>query len=492
LSDVSVDFAQGRVTALLGLNGSGKSTLVRVLAGFYAPEPGAVVVLGGSELGIPVDPRVAHQRGLRFVHQNLALVDSLSVADNIAFAQGFAGRSLMSPIGTRGHRAHARAVLSRLGIGVDPGLPVSRLSSTERMLVAIARAFDVDLDASHTLVVLDEPTAYLPSNTVDRVFELLRTVRRQGGTVVYITHRIDEVVRIADDVVILRDGQLVVERSVGSLSADEIAELIVGEPTAQVISGKPAARDRPALSSKGTRSLLSAREICGSRLDRVTFELAHGEILGVTGLIGCGRSELVRIVTGVQQPSSGELHLANEPFSPRDPRDALARGVACVPADRHAAGIIGELSLRANVTLGDLRPYWKRWRLNRREERSDVQNLIARFDIRPRRTEQSLSKFSGGNQQKAVIAKLTRLRPSLLVVDEPTQGIDVSGKEEVTKALREFAAAGGAVLLASSDFEEVANVCDRVLVLDRGRSRGIFAPESLDEHALGTLEGQNI
>jgi ribose transport system ATP-binding protein len=491
LSDVSVDFAQGRVTALLGLNGSGKSTLVRVLAGFYTPEPGASLVLDGSDLDIPVDPRIAHKRGLRFVHQNLALVDDLSVADNIAFAQGFAGRSTMSPIGTRRHRRRASVVLSRLGVSVDPDRPVSSLSSTERMLVAIGRAFDVELDARHTLVILDEPTAYLPANTVDRVFELLDTVRQQGGTVVYITHRIDEVVRIADDVVILRDGRVVVEQSVGSLSAAEIAALIVGEPTAPTIGRRPRRRDRVAALREGARVLLSARAICGARLDGVTFDLGYGEILGVAGLIGCGRSELVRIVTGVQQPVAGELRLADEPFAPRHPRDALARGVACVPADRHASGIIGDLSLRANVTLGDLRPYWTRWRLNRRDERTDVQNLMARFDIRPPRTEQTANKFSGGNQQKAVIAKLTRLKPRLLVVDEPTQGIDVHGKEEVTNALRAFAAGGGGVLLASSDFEEVASVCDRVLVLDRGRRRGIFKPESLDARALGTLEGQS-
>jgi ABC-type sugar transport system ATPase subunit len=498
LSDVSADFAQGRVTALLGLNGSGKSTLVKVLAGFHTPEPGAQVLLGGSELDVPIDARIAHQRGLRFVHQNLALVDSLSVADNIAFAQGFAGKSAVSPIVRKRHRERANAALSTLEIDVDPDRTVSSLSSTERMLVAIARAFDIDMEARQRLIVLDEPTAYLPANTVDRVFKLLDTLRQQRGSVIYITHRIDEVVQIADDVVILRDGHLVQQRSIGSLGADEIAELIVGQPATEKNGGRrthaagPDSEQDPSTASPDTGVVLSAREISGALLDRVTFDLAHGEILGITGLIGCGRSELTRIVSGVQRPTSGELHLENEIFQPKNPRDALGRGVACVPADRHAAGIIGELSLRVNVTLGDLQPYWKLGRIDRRKERSDVQNLIDRFDIRPPRTEQTVANFSGGNQQKAVIAKLTRLQPRLLVVDEPTQGIDVSGKKEVTSVIRAFAAAGGGVLLASSDFDEVASVCDRVLVLDRGRALGIFPPESIDEHALSMLVARDV
>jgi ribose transport system ATP-binding protein len=479
LRDVSIDFASGHVTALLGQNGSGKSTLVKILAGFYSPDPGGAASIAGVPLPLPVDAAVAHERGLRFVHQDLALVSRLSVATNIALAQGFAARGVVRPISGRRHRARARAALSRLGVDVDPGAEVSSLSSTDRMLVAIARGLDAEAKPGETIIVLDEPTAYLPANAVNKVLELLSVLRAHGGTIIYVTHRLDEVARIADDVVVLRDGHLVGQQPMGSLGKREIAEMIVGgaPPNSETVASVP---------STGP-AVLEATGLIGLRVADVSLKVNEREIVGVAGLIGCGRSELLRLIAGAQPYGAGQMVLDGERYCPKTPRAALARGVAYVPPDRHGGAIVDGMSVRANVTLGNLRPYWSKVALNSRAERADVARLLDRFDIRPRNTEQSISKLSGGNQQKAVLAKVVRLEPRLLVVDEPTQGVDVGGKRDIIDVLRGFARGGGAVLIGSSDFDEVATLCDRVLVLDRGRVIGQFDRGTLDERRIGIL-----
>lgn len=482
LRNVSTDFAEGRITAMVGQNGSGKSTLIKVLCGFHDPDPGGSLAIKGVDVPLPIAAATAHAHGLRFVHQNLALINEMTVADNVAFAQGFATGAPVLPISRQGHRARARQSLHRLGIDVDPDVPVSTLAATERTLVAIARAFDPE-GAAGNVVVLDEPTAYLPASAVDRVLALLDTIREEGGTVIYVTHRLDEVLRIADDLVVLRDGELVADQPLGDLNTAALAELIIGRSMVE----------RAQVSSTaGTHVLLEARGLSGPRISDVSFELREGEILGVAGLIGCGRSELARMVAGVQRRESGTLLLDDAEYDPATPRAALAAGVGYVPADRHHAGIVGDLSLRVNVTLGNLRPYWSRGVVDVREERTDVERLIDRFDIRPRMPEQTISKFSGGNQQKAVLAKIFRLNPRLLVIDEPTQGVDVGGKDEIARLLRDFAADGGAVLLGSSDFDEIGMLCDRVLVLDRGRPLGIFERGELDERRLAVLAAENM
>lgn len=478
LKDVSVDVASGRVTALLGQNGSGKSTLVKILAGFHAPDTGGSATVHGRELPLPATAADARRLGLRFVHQELALVDQLTVADNIALAQGFAAGRATSAIVPRAHREQARRTLANLGVQVDPDARIGSLSSTERMLVAIARAFGHDEDPSGLIVVLDEPTAYLPAGAVDRVLGLLQAATDRGASAVYVTHRLDEVLRIADDLIVLRDGELVANQPVSGLDARGLAEAITG--------GEIAIAER-AGSAVGDEVVFAAERLSGPRVTGVSFALHRGEILGVAGLQGCGRSELVRMVSGVQPPVAGAMTLGGAAYAPRDPHAALRRGVGYVPAERRHHGIVGRLTLRANITLGDMRPYWRAGHLDGGAERTDVERLMAQFDIRPPRPDQLIARFSGGNQQKAVLAKLMRLQPTLLAVDEPTQGVDVGGKGEIARLLREFTANGGAVLLGGSDFAEISDLCHRVLVLDRGRPLGIFDGGTIDESRLALL-----
>lgn len=486
LSEVSLDFLRGSITALLGQNGSGKSTLIKALAGFHAPDGGSVAV-GGVDLPVPISPQTAYERGLRFVHQDIALVEQMSVADNLGFTLGFNARTSVGHISRRALRKRARAALDRVGVDTPPDALVSELPPTERMLVAIARAFEGAADnAEHRILVLDEPTAALPAADVDRVLKILERVRSLGGTVIYVTHRIDEVMRIADHLAILRDGRLVTSEPLGEHDAHALATLIVGRAVERGFQ----ARERDI----GADVRMEVRGLSGPRITDVSFELRSGEIMGVTGLLGCGRSELARLITGVQQPYAGEILLDGETVELSEPRDGLDHGIGFVPPDRRRHGCILDLGLRENLTLGDLAPYWQGGRINRSKERNDVAELIKSFDIRPPLPDRPIRHFSGGNQQKAVIAKFARLNPRLLVVDEPTQGVDVGGKREIGLALRRFADDGAGIIVASSDYDEISDLCDRVLVLDRGHMVGIFDSGDLSEQrlaVLGTQAGHN-
>jgi ribose transport system ATP-binding protein len=478
LNGVDIAFKRGAITALLGPNGCGKSTLIKILAGFHRADDGSRILIGGTELEAPYDSMHMRNMGLRFLHQDLGLVDEMDVADNFGFADDFGGQQAWFPV-RRGWRvARARAALARLNIDIAPTTLVGGLSRTEQIMVGVARAFEADKrDPSEQVIVLDEPTASLPSGSVDQVLEAVRQIRATGGTVIYVTHRIDEVLQIAEDVVVLRDGSVSSQQPLGDLDADGLATLIRGTAEARPL--------RPRRAREGaTSSVLRFDRVSGRRLAEVSFDVTRGEILGVAGLAGCGRSELARIAAGVTAPAAGQVNLNGEAVTFRDVHDALSRGVAFAPANRSEHGVIGELSVRQNVVLANLAPFWSKGVLRRKAEQSEVASLLDRFDVRPRDSEVDIRQLSGGNQQKCVIAKFMRLDPQLLIVDEPTQGIDLSGKQDVSEILRDAAESGCAIVLASSDFDEIADLCDRVLVLDRGVALGIFDRGEIHEHEL--------
>jgi ribose transport system ATP-binding protein len=476
LDDVSIDFRQAAITALLGPNGCGKSTLIKILSGFYVPDGSPRVEIGGEPLSTPVDPRVAHARGLRFVHQDLGLVNEMTVADNFAFSTAFDNQMSLGRISRGGLRRRVAGELARFELDISPDAKTGELARSDQIMVAIARAFDGLAEAGRSgVLVLDEPTASLPAGEVDVVLGAVRQIRAAGGTVIYVTHRIDEVLAVADDLVVLRDGKVEVQRAVEGLDLGGLATLITGKAARAELEAKSSATETP---------ILELRGVSGHRLDGVDLTLHAGEIVGVAGLAGCGRSELARLLAGIGSPVAGEIHLGSEAVSFSGPRDAIDAGIAYVPPDRARLGCIPELSVRHNIALGDLSPYWSKGFLDRRRERRDVERIMDGFDIRPRDTERRIRYLSGGNQQKAVIAKHERLEPRVLVVDEPTQGVDISGKAEIMEVLRRAARRGCGVILASSDFDEVAEMCDRVLVLDRGRPVGIFARGEIHEEQL--------
>ncbi|HWI22471.1 MAG TPA: sugar ABC transporter ATP-binding protein [Baekduia sp.] len=480
LDDVTAHFPRGSITALLGQNGSGKSTLIKILAGFYSPDGDGQVTIGGVDLDLPVNPRLAHAAGLRFLHQDLGLVAEHSIADNFAFADRYEAR-MLGRIRQRRENARVARALERFGIDAKPGTMVANLTPTERTMVAIARAFIDEKDAPEirsNVIIMDEPTASLPASEVDRVFGALEHVRDAGGTVVFVSHRIDEVLRIADRLVVLRDGKMVTDRSMEGLKAPDVVTLIIGHSVERGFS------DREAPSPE---VVLEARGLTGRRLKDVDLELHRGEILGVTGLLGCGRSELARIVAGAQPAAAGTLVVDGEPIRFTSPRDAIAAGIGFVPQERRSHGCIPDMSVRENLTLSGLGHYWRGGWLRQGEERSEAWNVIEEFDIRPADPDRAVAKLSGGNQQKAVVAKWTRLKPRVLVLDEPTQGVDIGAKREIASIARDLADQGVAVLVGSSDVDELVELCDRVLVLNRGEIVADVDRRELSEERLTLL-----
>jgi len=489
LRDVSFEIPTGKVVALLGENGSGKSTIIKVISGFYDATPGGYVAVGGHELAFPITPVQGHDAGVRFVHQDLGLVESMSIFDNVCFAVGF-GNLRGGAIREKDARVRVRSRLERLGLDWDLDARVGDLSPAQRTMLAIARVLGDPGDTAPRMLILDEPTASLPASEVEHVFAAIERVAADGGSVLYVSHRIDEVLRIADELVVLRDGQIVTQRSTEGITHEEIVSLLLGRELAATMPQ----RGEQAPSQRNTHEpIITVRGLTGSRLTSLDLDIKPGEILGIAGLAGCGRSELVRILAGAQRPQAGEMTYSGNPYAPRSARAAIRSGITYVPEDRRNHGCVGPLSVQQNLTLLDLRPLGSAFWLSKRAERKEARRLIEQFDIRPSDPLRPISKLSGGNQQKAVLAKTLRVTPKVILLDEPTQGIDIGARAEIASLVIRLAGEGLAVVLASSDAAELAALCDRLIVLDRGHLKTeIRRPHISEERLALAISGANV
>jgi ribose transport system ATP-binding protein len=478
LDDVDFDVRHGEVHALVGQNGSGKSTLIKVLAGFHEPDPGAEIQLDGQIVEIQ-DGTESRHLGLRFVHQDLGLVHDLSTVENLALGEGFA-TGIGGRIRWGAQRRDAAERIRGLGYEFDVRRPVRELGSAERTGVAIARALH-NWEEARVLVV-DEPTASLPRHEVRILFEAIRRVRDKGLGVIYVSHRLDEVFDIADRVTVLRDGRKVGTWDTAAIEQDRLVSFMVG-----------GAELRPRVSRDDTAEhtpVLNARGVSGAVVTDVDITARSGEVLGIAGLTGSGREELLRLLFG-GLPRDGEVVVENKVVPAGRPDAAVRAGMALVPADRHAAGGVTELTVRENTTITDLKRHSGGGaRLLRRRERAEVQEWITTLDVRPDRPEALFATLSGGNQQKIVMAKWLRMEPRVLLLDEPTQGVDVQAKATIHALAREVATGGAAVVIASSEDAELCDTCDRVLVMRDGEivaevSGDRLAPEEIARLQLG-------
>lgn len=488
LDSVSFSVPRGKITALLGMNGSGKSTLIKVLAGVYQPDSGASLKIGGAEMALPMNPKSAHQAGLRFLHQDVGLVDSLTIADNFAFVDRFRAPGMLGPISKHRQHEHVAATLEKFGVSVHPGTLVGSLNPTLRTMVGLARAFQDEEESgvgafAKNVVVLDEPTASLPVEEVDTILTSLEELKANGGTVIYVSHRTEEVKRIADQLVILRDGKLVADEPIAQLGVDDIVARVVGKRLEKT--------KIPRQSEREGSVVLTARGIIGPRLRGVDLQVRSGEILGVAGLVGCGRSELIRMLAGAQKASDGEMELSGAIYSPNSPAAAIAQGVSCVPQERRREGAVLPMTVRENITLGRLKVFTKNGALDGRSERDGARRLIEQFSVKPADPSRLVGLLSGGNQQKVVVARAAGFGGTVLLLDEPTQGVDALAKQEIANIIRSLAAQGLAVVLASTDFEEFVGLCDRVLVLDRGRLVAEATGDEISEEHLALLCAQH-
>lgn len=447
----------GEVHALVGQNGSGKSTLIKLLAGYVKADHGGHALFGGEQVDLWTLDRDVRRR-IRIVHQDLGLVPSLSTVENLGLGRGYQTDAI-GRILWRSEVRRAQDLLLAFGLAPDVRQPVARLSAAERAAVAIMRALQ-DWDVNQPgLLVLDEPTASLNRGEVDALFREIRRVADQGAGVLFVSHMLDEVLELADRVTVLRDGKVVASgEPVSQLDERRLVELIVGRPVADLY---------PDASQVVGRPVLEVENVSGVSLRGVNLKVHEGEVLGVAGLVGSGREEVAGALFGATPRFAGKV-LVDKRKVFATPRDSIRAGLAYVPADRKALGLDMQERLHEHIVLPRLGPLQGRVRLRQRAARRDAAQWATQLDVQPPLIDRRMEKFSGGNQQKAVLARWLRTEPKVLLLDEPTQGVDVGAKAAIYRKIRDSANDGMAVLVASSDAEELVHVCDRVLVFRSG------------------------
>ena len=463
LDDVSVTLRNGEVIGLIGKNGAGKSTLIKVLAGVETPDRGEVLVNGEQvRLATPQD---AMRAGLAFVHQELTDVPNLTVAENVSLGLGYPKRGPF--VSNRGIRRRAAEVLRQLGAELPLDMPVGHLSAVNQRVVMIGRA----LAQEAQMLVLDEPTASLTKDEIDHLHGVIRRLSGTGICVVYVSHRLDEIVSLTSRVVVMRDGSVVAERPTDQIDRRSLIELITGDrEVAEAAAGEHfMRREFPA----DSHELLRVEELLpAGGAHAANFVVRAGEVLGVAGLVGSGRSTLGRTVCGIHPAAAGHVYLDGRKVKLRSPATAIAAGLVYIPEDRRVEGNILDFTVRENITLSSLENFRWQARLpfpSRRRERRAAADRVERLRIMVANVEGPTRWLSGGNQQKVLLARWIDREARVFVFDEPTQGIDVEAKEEVFGLIAALAEAGQAILVISSDFSELVRACDRVVALREGR-----------------------
>jgi ribose transport system ATP-binding protein len=458
LDKVDLDVRSGEIHGLVGQNGSGKSTLIKILAGFHPPTSYESAHVNGNAFSLG-DSAAAHAAGLRFVHQDLGLVDSLSAMDNLALGAGYIMRC-GGRISWREQAAGARQLIHRVGASFDVRKPVSQLSAFERTALAIARALQRWSD-DVSLLVLDEPTAAMPRTQVEQLFSLVRRVASRGTGVLLVSHHLDEVFAIADRVTVLRDGRVQATRDVTSVDPSQLVQLMTGTTLAASPRSSPArATDEVVLAVRGV-------EDKQGNLKDFNLDLHRAEIIGVAGLDGSGRESICRLVFGAA-PRRGTVEVNGKTLPARRPDLAIGMGIALVPADRHAEGLVMSMNVRENLTMVDLKPFWQGLRLRRRREQRASRDWIGHLGVRTPSSETVIEALSGGNQQKVLLGKWLRISPQVLLLDEPTQGVDVKAQQEVHTLIARAVESGSSAIVCSSDERELAILCGIVIVLTNG------------------------
>jgi len=468
LKGVSFRVMPGEIHGLLGKNGSGKSTLVKILAGFHAPDPEGRLEFNGMVVDLPLRPGDFRRLGMSFVHQNLGLVPSLTVLENLRFAELTASGSHF--INWRKQRQLAVEALARFDVALDPDRRIDRLTPVERALLAIIRAFEESRIAREAngkpgLVLLDEPTPFLPQEGVETLFRLVRSIASLGSSVIFISHDIDEVMRLTDHITVLRDGEVAGELETATASHDEVIELIVGRRIAHAVVRPPVPDG-----SRPVRARLD--NIAGKLLEASNIEVKRGEVLGLTGLIGSGYDEIPYLAFGARPSRSGTIRIDSDEtiaLSEMSPARAIGLGFALLPADRQAASGVDSLPIVDNMFLPDVARFFRGGRMRNADMIEEARALGAKYEVRPNEPHLKLSALSGGNAQKVLVARWMNRNPALLLLDEPTQGVDVGTCRQISLAIRAAASRGMSVICASSDAEQLADICDRVLVFARGR-----------------------
>jgi ribose transport system ATP-binding protein len=473
LSDVSLEVFPGEIVALIGENGAGKSTLLKTLGGVHQPDEGAIFIDGRQVTIRSVNDATHH--GIGFVHQELNVLDNVDIAGNIFLGREPVMAGPLKLIDRRKIHADAAGYMKRLGIAVPTDTRVGDLPIAYQQMVEIAKA----LSMNTRILLMDEPTSSLTLSETETLLKICQDLRAQGVSIIYISHRLSEVTQIADRVVALRDG-----RNAGGLKREEINH----ERMVKLMVGRDLLYRQPATSKSGD-GCIQVRNLRTQRYPRqtVSFELCRGEIVGFAGLVGAGRSEVAQAIFGVDRPVGGEILMNGKPLPPGSPKVAIREGIYLVPEDRRRTGLVTPMSIRENITLPALERYSSGGLLKFRRELDESDRLSKELRVKCSSVEQRVSTLSGGNQQKVVLAKWLALEPKLLIFDEPTRGIDVGAKAEIYDLMRALAEKGVAVMMISSDMEEVLGESQRVIVMHEGSIAGHLDRKDCTEEAIMRL-----
>jgi ribose transport system ATP-binding protein len=474
LADVSLTARPGEVLALMGENGAGKSTLMKILGGVQPPDGGEIRIDGRPLKFEGV--RDARRAGIALIHQELMLAPNLDIASNV-FLGNEGAASWLHPLARHTANRETAALLARVGLDLPPTTPVGDLSVGQRQMVEIARA----LSLSARIIVMDEPTSSLSADESARLFEIIHKLRSDGVCIIYISHRMEEVQALADRVTVLRDGRNAGDLLRREATTDRIVALMVGRE----LSG---AYFPPKRTATGGEVVLAVKDLVVAGAPAgVSFEVRRGEVLGFAGLVGAGRTELMQTIFGVTPARGGTMRFADQPYLPRKPRDAIQRGIYLAPEDRKRHGLVLPMSVAQNTSLPDVGNYARFGWLDRAAEKRVAQAEVKRMNTKTASLATRVGTLSGGNQQKVVLGKWLAMRPQLLILDEPTRGIDVGARAEIYRHISALAEGGISILMVSSDMEEVMGMSDRVAVMRERRLVGLLDGASLSAERLGAL-----
>ena len=479
LNDVSLELYAGEVTALIGENGAGKSTLVKTMTGIYQPDAGEIRV-NGKLVTLPT-AHSASAAGITAIHQETVLFDELTVAENIYI--GHAPTNRFGMIDWKTMRAEAKATLDSMAAGIDPDIKLKELGIAKKHLVAVARALSVDAQ----VVIMDEPTAALSQKEIEELYVLIELLKADGKAILFISHKFDEIYRIADRFTVFRDGEQVGKGLIKDTTQTQIVQLMVGRAVENIFPPRNATFGAVVLEAKGLSH--------PTEFEDISFTVRKGEILGFYGLVGAGRSEVMQAVFGLTQTTGGTLVLDGETIAPRSPADAVEAGIVYVPEERGKQGVITGEPIFKNVSLPSLGKTSRNGFLRMAEEFALARTYTERLDLRASSLSQSVSTLSGGNQQKVVIAKWLATHPKVIILDEPTKGIDIGSKAAVHEFMGELVAQGLSVIMVSSELPEVLGMSDRIVVMREGRvidtlENNGLKPEALVRLAAGIAEEQ--
>lgn len=471
LNDVSINFSPGRVHVLLGENGAGKSTIIKIISGVYQSDEGNLIVRGNKERF--ENTRESLGKGISVIHQELSVIPDLTIAENI-----FLGREPKTPFGLidkQKMNQEAGKLLESLGMQMNPRTFIRKLANGDKQMVEIARA----VSQNSSMVIMDEPTSSLSEKEVGALFKVIKSLKEENVAVIYISHRLKEIREIGDDITILRDGKVVVTLPLSQISEEEMINKMVGREMKQFyFRSEHAVKDEIVLSVENLGR--------GGTFHNVTFQLRRGEILGVAGLIGAGRTEVMRTVFGADAPDSGSMFVHGRPYRPKSVKDGVASGIGLVPEDRRGQGLLLEKNVAINTTLSSLFQRSKKGLIDFAWEKAASEEYVKKMGTKTPGIKTRIKNLSGGNQQKVVIARWLLAGSRILIMDEPTRGIDVNAKAEIYNLMKEFVEAGGSIIMVSSDLPEILGVADRIMIMREGTVSGfIDTKEASEEKIMG-------